>query len=98
VLIVAGFVVGHDEGNNLIPVQVIRNPTTNLPSTSHDEMNLSMGAPHGPFSSVASFFQDTGSAMGGGRRHHVGAIHRGRTRTPTSCASQRSCGPTTPSA
>jgi hypothetical protein len=65
VLIVAGFVVGHDEGNNLIPVQVIRNPTTNLPSTSHDEMNLSMGAPHGPFSSVASFFQDTGSAMGG---------------------------------
>ena len=66
VLVVAGFVVGHDEGNALIPVEVVRNPTTNEPSTSHDEMNLSMGAPAGPETSVAEFFQDTGSAMTGG--------------------------------
>ena len=62
VIVVSFLVVAHDEGNTIVDMEIVRNPTTNLPTAQQNVMNFNIiseeqGMP------AAELFIDTGSAM-----------------------------------
>lgn len=64
VLVVSFIIVAHDEGNSVVDMEIIRSPTTNLPTTAQNVMNFNIideqqEEPQG------QLLIDTGSGMSG---------------------------------